>query len=263
MSTLFRELLRLRWGPGRVGKLRALLLAVIARTGEATLSDLSDRTGRKRYNVRRALQLLEARSLVECSGGVYRLVPDFRSALDYELEASGIKGSERLDRQRYERQREAYRDRLIRRRNGLPEVWPTMGRAEEPEPDGFIEDLERVEPEGNPHAPAEPPCAEASAPDAVITDAKDPEQLRRLATLARERIAEHRRNHPPHAPAATPAARLLGRLRREDPESFAALRPDPRRLAWELWGRGWTEARYSGNTMRAALGLLEPERVAS
>ena len=84
-----------------------------------------------------------------------------------------------------------------------------------------------------------------------------------LATLARERIAEHRRDHPPHVPAATPAARLLGRLRREDPERFAALRPDPRRLAWELWGRGWTEAVYSGGTMRAALELLEPERVAS
>jgi hypothetical protein len=143
-----RELLRLRWGPGRVGKLRALLLEVIARSGEATLSVLSAGTGRRRYDVRRALRLLEARALVECSGETYRLVPEFAAALDLELEATGIKRSERLDRERYERQREAYRDRLTRRRNGLPVARPPTGQAGEP--DGFIEDLERVEPERKP-----------------------------------------------------------------------------------------------------------------
>lgn len=143
-----RELLRLRWGPGRVGKLRALLLEVIARSGEATLSVLSERTGRRRCDVRRALRLLEARALVECSGDTYRLVPEFAVALDLELEATGIKRSERLDWERYERQREAYRDRLTRRRYGLPVARPPTGQAGEP--DGLIEDLERVEPEQKP-----------------------------------------------------------------------------------------------------------------
>ncbi|MDP9486219.1 MAG: bifunctional DNA primase/polymerase, partial [Actinomycetota bacterium] len=138
-----RELLRLRWGPGRLGKLRALLLEVIAQNGETTLSVLSVRTGRRRYDLRRALEVLEARELVECSGETYRLVPAFAAALDNELEASGIKRSERLDKEKYERQREVYRDRIARRRF-------VRSVQREPEPDGYIEDLERVEPERNP-----------------------------------------------------------------------------------------------------------------
>jgi len=138
LSNLMSQLLRLRWGPGRVGKLRALLLEIIASTGGATLSELSRRTGRRPYNVRRALVMAEARPLVECSGDTYRLVPEFAAALDNELEASGIKLSERLDRQRYERQREAYREHIARRRLRIPD-----GRR----PDGRISDLERVEPE--------------------------------------------------------------------------------------------------------------------
>jgi len=138
LRSYLRELLRLRWGPGRIGKLRALLLEVIAQTGETPLSVLSDRTGRRRYDVRRALVMAEARALVECSGDTYRLVPEFAAALDNELEASGIKLSERLDRQRYERQREAYREHIARRRLRIPD-----GRR----PDGRISDLERVEPE--------------------------------------------------------------------------------------------------------------------
>ncbi len=105
MRDVVRELLRLRWGPGRAGKTRALYLDVIARTGEATLSEISARTGRRRDNVRRSLLMAEARALVECSGETYRLVPDVRSALDDELEASGIKRAERLQRDRYERER--------------------------------------------------------------------------------------------------------------------------------------------------------------
>jgi hypothetical protein len=123
------------------------LLEVIARSGEATLSVLSARTGRRRCDVRRALRLLEARALVECSGDTYRLVPEFAAALDLELEATGIKRSERLDRERYERQREAYRDRLTRRRYGLLAPASTSRAGE---PDGYIEDLERVEPEQKP-----------------------------------------------------------------------------------------------------------------
>lgn len=259
-----RELLRLRWGPGRVGKTRALYLYVIARYGEATLSEISERTGRRRDNVRRDLRELESRPLVECSGETYRLVPEFAGALDRELETSGIKLSERLDKQRYQRQQEAFREAWAAgavtksRHREFFRKWES--RNPEREADGFIEELERVEPEGKPQpgiAAEESPRASEAPPDAVITDASDPEELRRLSTLARTLVREHRRKHPPAK--LSPLARLLRRLRDEDSDTFYSLRPDPRRLGWELWGRGWTNSVYSGNTMRAALALLEPE----
>jgi predicted transcriptional regulator len=154
-----RELLRLRWGTGRLGKFRALLLEVIARTGSITLSELSERTGRRRYDVRRSLRLLKTRALVECSGDTCRLVPEFASALDRELEASGIKRSERLDKEKYERQREAYRDHRTRLRNGLSKLQPSTGRVvvRGTQPDWHIEDLERVE-VFVPEQPEQPPA---------------------------------------------------------------------------------------------------------
>ena len=48
-----------------------------------------------------------------------------------ELEATGIKTSERLDRMKYEREREANRERITRLRLRMP--------------DGYTEDLEPVE----------------------------------------------------------------------------------------------------------------------
>ena len=247
-----RELLRLRWGPGRVGKTCALYLEVIARTGEATLSEIAERTGRRQDNVRRALVEAEARRLVECSEETYRLVPEFAAALAKELKETGIVDSERLDRQRYERQQRAYREAW--RAGAIKKArWRDFYRKWEkrnPEPGGFIEDLKPLETLQKP-----------SAPNPVITDAQDPEQLRLLAALAREHIAEYRRKHLP-PPPSEPAARLLCRLWRVDPDCFAAIRHDPRRLAWEVSGRGWTRTLYSGNTMRAALNLLEPELVA-
>jgi predicted transcriptional regulator len=264
-----RELLRLRWGPGRVGKLRALLLEVIASTGGATLLEISERTGRRRHNVRRALRLLEARALVECSEETYRLVPEFAAALDAELEASGVKLSERLDEQRYRRQQQAFRAAWeagavtkSRHRRFFRE-WES--RNPKLEADGFIEELERVEADhDHDHDLVEDRAPTPQPTDSVITDASDPEQLRQLAALARERIAEHRRKHPPaKLPAPERAARLLRRLRDEDPNLLAALSADPRRLGREPWRRGWTEAVFPANTMTRALGLLEAEALAA
>jgi len=192
LRELVRELLRLRWGPGRVGKTRALYLDVIARCGEATLSEISERTGRRRDNVRRALVMAEAHALVECSGQTYRLVPEFRLALDTELEASGIKASERLERRKYEP--EAYRERIARWSLRKLEVWP----ARVQELDGFIEDLKPVEvaegpgPTFNPE-PESLPAPEREivhssgkvASDALITGASDPDQFRELAHVLR------------------------------------------------------------------------------
>jgi hypothetical protein len=246
-----RELLRLRWGPGRAGKTRALYLDVIARAehGEATLSEIAARTGRRRYDVRRALVMAEARALVECSGETYRLVPEFAAALDEELEASGIKRAERLQRDRYEREREAYRSRLIRRRNRIPEVWPSTGRAGELEPDGFTEDLERVE--------AEP--VEVFAPE--VTDHTDPEQFRELAALIRSEVEGRRAANP--LSASELARRHLDRLRKEHPDSYARYRLEPRKLSWEIAGLGWTRTVYSHDTISRALSELEPVEVAA
>ncbi len=60
-----------------------------------------------------------------------RRLLEFAAALDEELEASGIKRAERLQRERYEREREAYRERLIRRRNRIP----VSGRGRGDNPD--------------------------------------------------------------------------------------------------------------------------------
>jgi putative DNA primase/helicase len=252
LRDVMRELLRLRWGPGRLGKTCALYLEVIARLGGATLSEITARSGgRRRDNVCRALAEAEGRALVECSGEMYRLVPEFAAALQNELRGSGIERSERLDRQRYERQREAFREawRAGAAKKGRWSEFHREWERRNPESDGFIEDLKLVE------ASERPP-----APDVGITDATEPEQFRRLATLAREHIAEQRRKHPTLTPSE-PAARLLLRLRRVDPGCFVGLMHEPRRLAWEISGRGWTQTLYSGNTMRAALKLLEPELV--
>jgi hypothetical protein len=108
------------------------------------LSEISERTGRRRDNARRSLVMAEARTLVECTGVMYRLVPEVAAAFDAELKATGIKASERLDRQKYEREPQAYRECLIRRVNQIPEVWPLTEQAGEPELDGYIEDLESI-----------------------------------------------------------------------------------------------------------------------
>jgi hypothetical protein len=165
---------------------------------------------------------------------VYRAPPNLLERLG--LERSGCNKAEDRDRQRYEKHREARRQHARERRRRR-------------KPDGLISNLEPVQTSGK------------TAPEAVITDAKDPDQLRELATLARERIAKHRRNHPPRS-GPKRVSRLLRRLQREDPECFAALRSDLRAMAWELSGRGWTDTIYSGHTIRAALELLEPERAA-
>ena len=235
LRDVMRELLRLRWGPGRAGKTRALYLYEIARTGEATLSEISGRTGRRRDNVRRALRLLEARALVECSGETYRLVPEFFASLDAELESSGIKRAERLQRDRYACEREAYREHIARRRLRVP--------------DGSTEDLERVE--------AEP--VETFAPE--ITDHTDPDQFRALAALIRSEVETRRAANP--LSASELARRHLERLRKERPEFYARHRREPRKLSWEIAGLGWTETVYSHDTIRGALSELERVEVAT
>src|SRR5215213_45654 len=77
-----------------------------------------------------------------------------------ELEATGIKASERLDRMKYEREREANRERITRLRLRIP--------------DGYTEDLEPVEASvaAESPGPTPKPVLEQSL-DAVITDTSD------------------------------------------------------------------------------------------
>jgi hypothetical protein len=201
--------------------------------------------------------MAEARALVECSGETYRLVPEFVAALDAELEASGIKRAERLQRDRYEREREAYRERLIRRRNRIPEVWPSTGRAGEPEPDGFTEDLEPVEAGPAPPVASEPTEVFASE----ITDHTDPDQFRELARLIRSEVEKRRTANPPSGSEL--ARRHLDRLRKEHPEFYARYRLEPRKLSWEIAGLGWTQTVYSHDTITRALSELEPVEAAA
>ncbi len=245
LSNHLRELLRLRWGPGRVGKLRALLLEIIARSGEATLSELSDRTGRRRYNVRRALKLLEARHLVECSGELYRLVPEFAVALDNELEATGIKRAERLQRARHADESVAYRRHLEECRRRRASDPPTK-------PDGDTSELERVE--------ASESSEERGAP--VITEPNDSGQFRALASFVREGIERRRRDMPPDTPRSR-CRRLLSRLKSEHPDFYVRHCNEPRRLAWEISALNWTDKVYSGNTVSRAIADLEASALAA
>lgn len=176
LRDVLRDLLRLRWGAGRAGKVCAVLLSV-ARFGELTISELCERTGRRRDNVRRSLNKLEARGLVECSDEVVRLVEDFRDALRAELEVTGILRAERLQRERHEREREGYQRALSERRRERVRLRVS----------GFISELE---PLGRVEASPEPERESVEstgkfAPDALITDATDPAQFRELAAVLR------------------------------------------------------------------------------
>ncbi len=200
-----RELLRLRWGPGRTGKQRAYLLALIYRAGgSTTIGELVAWTGRRRDNIRRDLNELAPRALVECSGENVRLVADFPRALESELEVTGILCSERLQRDRHERQREAYRAHLKERRRG-------QNSEADKEPSGTISELERVEALESSGLTLEP----VPELDSLITDTNDPEQFRELVALARRQVAEHRRKHPPNHPPRIRVERV-GTLLPED-----------------------------------------------
>lgn len=196
LSNILRELLRLRWGPGRLGKLRALLLELIARSGDLTLSELSEQTGRRPYNVRRALQLLEARRLVECFGENYRLVSEFAAVLDNELEVTGIKRAERLQRKRHAEQSKAYLHHLEECRRRKASETP-------PKPDGDISELERVELD-------KPPA------DAEVLTSRVVSSVSEVLAMARESFglsASDPSESEPSPDKGSPAAFLCSELR--------------------------------------------------
>jgi hypothetical protein len=99
---------------------------------------LADALGIKRVRdlQRRYLDPLEAAGVVECSGNGVALAPGYLEALDREREVSGELAAERRDRDKYERERVAFRSR---RDN------PASLHIANTGADGYIGDLSPVE----------------------------------------------------------------------------------------------------------------------
>jgi hypothetical protein len=145
---------RLRWSAPRFDRVGdELVRSTIKRLGKgcgATIDaleafgprmgkrPLADALGIKRVRDlrRRYLDRLEAAGVVECSGDQVALVPGYLEALDREREVSGELAAERRDREKYAREREAYRNR--------DRVKLTYHHVNIPGTDGHVEDLERV-----------------------------------------------------------------------------------------------------------------------
>jgi hypothetical protein len=157
----------------------------------------------------------------------------------HRVEESGMVASEverdEIARARHAHEQEGFRLRLAQESPEVDErcrqvlnAWDEEREAAR-EPDGAISELERIESETE-----DLPMADLTdAAAALITDVKDPNQFRGFAAVAREQLGEH-----PEAslPASERAARLLQRLRREDPDCFASLASDVRTIAWSLRG---------------------------
>ena len=149
-SALRRTLERLRWGPGRIGKSRAALLAALVECGGTlTRSEIAAKLGRKPASLRAPLRwLVEAGLLEREARGVYALPPDFARRVEDAREVGREPEADRLQIARHDRQREAFglawargdvmsKERRARRdRDRL--------RPEEKHPAGTVADLERV-----------------------------------------------------------------------------------------------------------------------
>ena len=110
---MFEAPYRLRHGPGRIGKSAAAVLEAVVECPGVSRGGLAAKLGRKPDSLSRPLTKLVDRGLVErCGKGRYRPTDDWKQRLDREMTLTGEKLAERLDEQRYEREREAYRQYL-------------------------------------------------------------------------------------------------------------------------------------------------------
>ena len=112
--------------------------ALEASGGKMTKGDLAGALGmsRARDLRRRYLERLQRAGVVECSGEVVTLAPDYLDALHRERVVSGEVAAEERDREEYAREGEAYRNR--------DRVRLTYHHANIAGADGHMEDLERV-----------------------------------------------------------------------------------------------------------------------
>jgi hypothetical protein len=116
-----RLLIRMRRGRDKNTKLARLgmpamfvtvALATSLRCGQ-NMTQLAQRTGRRKYDLRDVLKRLKAAGIVrEVSEDVYRLTDDFQAQYERELQQSGITQVERAQRKQHERDRQ-HRDEKI------------------------------------------------------------------------------------------------------------------------------------------------------
>lgn len=131
----------------RMGKIAEHLLeTLVSLGGEAATGDLiraMNRTDRPSQFKKRNISKLEGRNIVETDGDMVRLTEGWRDMVEIWREIGGENEADRLQEERYERERIAYRDHLAGRNkpDEIPEKPP------KPEADGEIADLERI-PEG-------------------------------------------------------------------------------------------------------------------
>jgi putative DNA primase/helicase len=93
-----RKLLRL----GMPAMFTAITLATSPLRGQ-NITELSERTGRTKFDLRRVLKRLKEASIVrEVSRDVYRLTDDFQAQYERELQQSGITQVERAQRRQHE-----------------------------------------------------------------------------------------------------------------------------------------------------------------
>jgi len=110
-------LYRLRHGAGRIGKTSAAVLEEVVECPGASRQELAARLGKKPDSLSRPLKKLWDRGLLERRDwGRYWPADGWEHALDRERTLTGEKKAERLDEERFERQREAYRHDLEARK---------------------------------------------------------------------------------------------------------------------------------------------------
>jgi putative DNA primase/helicase len=103
-----RKLLRL----GMPAMFTAITLATSLLRGQ-NITELSERTGRTKSDLRRVLKRLKEASIVrEVSSDVYRLTDDFQAQYERELQQSGITQVERAQRRQHEDDRKRRDERL-------------------------------------------------------------------------------------------------------------------------------------------------------
>jgi hypothetical protein len=89
-----------------------IALTASPRRGQ-NITELAERTGRNKYDLKGVLKRLKEASIVrEVSGDVYRLTDDFQAQYERELQQSGIARVERVQRRQHELDR-ARRDEKI------------------------------------------------------------------------------------------------------------------------------------------------------
>ena len=93
----------------RLGKSHALVLAKVVCAGGSTLDDLARATGKRANSLKsRYLADLLKEELIELRGGTYRAPEDLGERIRGEFEKTGVPKTERLQRERYERERRGW-----------------------------------------------------------------------------------------------------------------------------------------------------------